>query len=130
MEKGLVEMIRALVVDDSEAMTRSICRMLGFLNVQAVPAFSVREALLYLRERTPDVIFLDLRMPGFDGFEVLGYLRREPRLENLPVCIISAERQEETIQKAKAQGVFAYLVKPVRIEDLEAALDQLHRIEI
>lgn len=122
-------MIRALVVDDSEEMTRSICRMLAFLNVEALPAFSVREALLHIRGGTPDVVFLDIRMPGFDGFEVLGYLRREPSLEKLPVCIISAEKQEETIHKAKALGVFAYLVKPVRIEDLEAALNKLHRMK-
>ena len=118
-------MVQALVVDDSEEMTRSLCRMLEILDVEAVPALSVREAFLHLQHKLPDVIFLDIRMPGFDGFEVLEYLRREPRLENVPVCVISAENQPETLARAEALGAVDYFVKPVSIEDLEVFLKKI-----
>ena len=61
-------------------------------------------------------------MPGFDGFEVMTYIRREPKLEKIPVCIISSESQEEYVRKAKELGAIGYIVKPIGIEQLEKAL--------
>lgn len=115
-------MTHALVIDDVEEVTVNMCRMLGLLGVEAKAAFSVREAMLHLLDRPPDIIFLDIKMPGFDGFEVLTYLKREPRLENVPVCIVSTEGQEETVRRAKRLGVVAYIIKPPSVEELEGAL--------
>jgi CheY-like chemotaxis protein len=53
--------------------------MLQLLEIQARPAYGVRAGLLALNEAVPDVVFLDLNMPGLSGFEVLAYLRRDPR---------------------------------------------------
>jgi CheY-like chemotaxis protein len=116
------EMTYALVIDDVEEVTVNICRMLDLLGVEARAAFSVREAMLHLLDRPPDIVFLDIRMPGFDGFEVLTYLKREPRLENVPVCVVSTEAQEETVKKARKLGVIGYIIKPATVEELESAL--------
>ena len=121
MDKNKKE-IRALVIDDVEEMTVNFVRMLQLLNVKARAAFSVREGMLYLLEEIPDIIFLDVRMPGFDGFEVLTYLRREPRLDQVPVCIVSTDAQDETVRKAGELGVVGYIVKPASVEDFEAVL--------
>lgn len=118
--------VRALVIDDIEEMTVNFVRMLQLLNVKARAAYSVREAMLYLLEETPDIIFLDVRMPGFDGFEVLTYLRREPRLEKVPVCIVSTDAQEETVRKAGELGVVGYIVKPAAVEDFETVLKKIN----
>ncbi|HUF38353.1 MAG TPA: response regulator [Anaerolineales bacterium] len=115
-------MTYALIIDDVEEVTVNLSRMLELLGVECKAAFSVREAMLHLLDRPPDIIFLDIVMPGFDGFEVLAYLRREPRLENVPVCVVSTESQEETVKKARKLGVADYIVKPAGIEELEAAL--------
>lgn len=115
-------MTKALVIDDVEEINTSICRMLKLLGVEARPAFSVREGMLHLLEGPPDIVFLDIRMPGFDGFEVLTYLRREPRLEDVPVCIVSTENQAEIVAKAKKLGAVDFIVKPASIEALERAL--------
>jgi CheY-like chemotaxis protein len=115
-------MTYALVIDDVEEVTVNICRMLGLLGVECKAAYSVREAMLHLLDLTPDIIFLDIKLPGFDGFEVLTYLKREPRLENVPVCVVSTEGQEETIKKARRLGVVGFIVKPATVEELEAAL--------
>jgi CheY-like chemotaxis protein len=115
-------MTYALVIDDVEEMTLNMCRMLELLDVECKPAFSVREAMLHLLDRPPDIIFLDIKMPGFDGFEVLTYLKREPRLEHVPVCVVSTESQEDTVKKARRLGVVDYIVKPPSVEELEKAL--------
>lgn len=127
MEKTGKE-VRALVIDDVEEMTVNFVRMLELLNVKARAAFSVREAMLFLLEDIPDIVFLDIRMPGFDGFEVLTYLRREPRLDRVPVCIVSTDAQEDTIRRAGELGVVGFIVKPVSIEDFEAVLQKTNLI--
>jgi CheY-like chemotaxis protein len=115
-------MTYALVIDDVEEVTVNIVRMLKLVGVEAKAAFSVREAMLHLLDRSPDIVFLDIKMPGFDGFEVLTYLKREPRLAKVPVCIVSTESQEETVRMARKLGVIGYIVKPVTVEELEGAL--------
>ena len=115
----------ALVIDDVEEVTVNVRRMLDLLSVESKGAFSVREAMLHLLDRTPDIVFLDIKMPGFDGFEVLTYLKREPRLMDVPVCIISTENQEEMQRRAKKMGAAGYIVKPPTVEELERVLRQL-----
>lgn len=115
-------MVKALVIDDIEEVAVNVVRMLELLDVDAKVAYSVREAMLFLLEDLPDIIFLDIRMPGFDGFEVLSYLRREPRLEDVPVCVVSSDAQEETIVKAGEHGVIGYIIKPPTVGDFETVL--------
>jgi PleD family two-component response regulator len=112
----------ALVIDDSEEIADNLVRMLKVLNVESRRALSVREAMLLLADELPDIIFLDIKMPGFDGFEVMTYLRREPKLENVPVCIVSSENQKETVQKAKKMGAIDYILKPADMDQLERAV--------
>jgi DNA-binding response OmpR family regulator len=60
---------------------------------------------------TPDLVLLDLMMPGMDGFTLLTKLRKEPGLEDLPVIMLSALSDEARIRKAKELGAQDYLVK-------------------
>jgi PleD family two-component response regulator len=113
---------RALVIEDSEEIAENLVRMLKVLNVESRRALSVREAMLLLADELPDIIFLDIKMPGFDGFEVMTYLRREPKLQNVPVCIVSSENQKETVQKAKKMGAIDYILKPADMDQLERAV--------
>jgi CheY-like chemotaxis protein len=118
-------MTYALVIDDVEEVTVNVCRMLDLLGVESKAAYSVREAMLHLLDRPPDIVFLDIKMPGFNGFEVLTYLKREPRLMDVPVCIVSTESQEEMLRKARKMGASGYIVKPPTVEELERVLRQL-----
>jgi CheY-like chemotaxis protein len=117
-------MLKALVIDDSEEIAENIIRMLKILGVEARMALSVREALILLLDSVPDIIFLDIRMPGFDGFEVLSYLRREPKLESVPVCIVSNDDQEEIIARSKKLGAIGYILKPASVDLLEKAIQK------
>jgi len=118
----------ALVIDDHRPTTDSMCQMLNLLGVKARPAYGPRAALLILNEFLPDIIFLDIQMPGVDGFEVLAYLRREPRLANVPVVIVTSDDQPETASKARRTGALLTIVKPASLEGLERVLHKLKLI--
>lgn len=115
-------MISALVIDDIRQTADSICQMLRLLDIDAMPAYGPRAAMIILSEKIPDIIFLDLSMPGVSGFEVLGYLHREPELWDIPVVVVTTDDQEDTHRELIEKGVVKVLIKPVRIEGLESAL--------
>jgi CheY-like chemotaxis protein len=112
----------ALVIDDNRQMADSVCQMIKLLGVKARPAYGPRDGLLLLKDHTPNIVFLDIQMPGLDGFEVLSFLRREPRLKEIPVVIVTSDDQPETAQKARRTGALLTLVKPVTVETLERVL--------
>jgi CheY-like chemotaxis protein len=117
----------ALVVDDDKTMADCLADLLRLLGHTAVVAPSPRAALHSLRRRIPDVLFLDVNMPGIDGLEVCRYLRREPTIKDLPIIIVSANDGEAHQQAAFESGANYYIVKPAMIEDVENALQQVMR---
>ncbi len=112
----------ALVIDDNRQMADGLCQMINLLGVAAQAAYGPRDALLNLRDKLPDIIFLDIAMPGVDGFEVLAFLQREPHLKDIPVVIVTSDDQPETAVKARRTGALLTLIKPVTIETLERVL--------
>jgi CheY-like chemotaxis protein len=117
----------ALVVDDDKTMADCLADLLRLLGHTAVVAPSPRAALHSLMRRIPDVLFLDVNMPGIDGLEVCRYLRREPAIKDLPIIIVSANDGEAHQQAALQAGANFYIVKPAMIEDVESALQQVMR---
>lgn len=74
----------------------------------------------------PGVLLLDLKMPRMGGFEVLDWLRGQPRLKELPVLIFSSSNHELDVEKALEMGAREYLVKPHSIQDLVTLLRDVH----
>jgi len=99
--------------------------MLSLLDIQADPAYGARAAIIYLNEDTPDVVFMDLNMPGLGGLDVISYRGREPRLAAVPVIVVTSDDQPETAEQVLALGARALLVKPVKFDDLEAVLKKI-----
>lgn len=114
--------VSVLVVDDSKLPRKLVIRSLP-----EEIEFSVREAsdgadaMEAIRLETPDVMFLDLTMPGMDGFEVLAQLREEAF--DFPVIVISADVQEKAVAKVKELGAREFLKKPASAEELRRALE-------
>ena len=115
-------MISAIVVEDNRQMSESLCQMLSLVDVEARPAFTPRAAWALINEKLPQVIFLDINLPNVDGFEVLSYLRREPRSAGIPVVIVTAEDHPDTYRRAKEGKAVAVIIKPPTFEALEDAL--------
>ncbi|MBI3159972.1 MAG: response regulator [Chloroflexi bacterium] len=115
-------MVKALIVEDSQTAAEGLKQILSLLDIEAQVALGPRPAMTLLKEMTPNVVFLDVNMPGVTGFDVQGYLQREPRLKDVPVIFVSSEDQAETLNRARQAGAKAFVLKPATLESIEAAL--------
>jgi signal transduction histidine kinase/ActR/RegA family two-component response regulator len=122
-----LEGMDVLVVDDSEDTTEMVRCLLeiGGANVTAVT--SGFEALRVAREKQFDVVLSDISMPGMDGFEFLGKLRRLPGYEELPAVALTGFGRPEDVQRAHQQGFYAHLTKPFDIQALAGLLQKMPR---
>ncbi len=115
----------ALVVDDVRVAATSIARALELLGYKTEVAFGPRPAIESLSKHTPDVILLDINLPGVDGVEVCRYLRREPHTARIPIIAMSTEIQPETIAQIRRAGANAFLPKPIDIDTLDQVLKNI-----
>jgi len=118
-------MTYALVIDDNRQTAEALVQMLKLWDIPARMALNPSSAMLILGDVVPRIVFLDINMPGVDGFEVLGFLKREPRLLNVPVVVVTSDDQPETSRRAFNDGASAFVIKPVMIETIEAALKKV-----
>jgi len=117
-------MQKALIIDDNRAMADSMMQMLSLLSIDAQVAYGSRAGIAALKDLTPKIVFLDINMPGVSGFEVMAYLQREPRLESVPVIIVTSDDQDETATKVAEAGAKGMVIKPVTVEAIESALQK------
>jgi serine phosphatase RsbU (regulator of sigma subunit) len=103
---------KLLVVDDNEMNRDLLSRRLKQLGHEVETAVNGREALERIRERPYDLVLLDIMMPELDGYGVLETLRREGKLERLPVIMISAVTEIESVVRCVEMGATDYLPKP------------------
>ncbi len=118
-------MLDALVIDDNRKLADVMCMMLDMLGVSGRAAYGARSGLMQIEEKVPDVIFLDISMPGVDGFEIFSYLRRMPGCEEVPVFVVTSDDQPDTRRRAKELGAVQLIVKPVTLDRIEAALKSI-----
>jgi CheY-like chemotaxis protein len=116
----------ALVIDDNRQAADGLSQLLALLDISAEISYGPRAAMLALSKSIPQIIFLDINMPGIDGFEVLAYLRRDPRLNKTPVIVVTSDDQNETRKKALKLGAIGVIIKPARFGILEKLLSQYH----
>jgi len=116
---------KILVVDDDRVMAQYLADMLGLLGHTASVAAGPRPALRSLSLAVPDVIFLDVNMPGVDGLEVCRYLRRDPRTTSVPIIIVSATDDPAHREAAYRAGADFFIAKPAMLDDLENALKRV-----
>jgi CheY-like chemotaxis protein len=119
-----------LIVEDDRQMAQSLAALCGVLDHNVTVCYGTRMAIQQLNEVIPDVIFMDINMPGVDGLEMVRFLRRDPVTAEVPVVIVSAEEQSSAKKAAIDAGANYYIVKPPMIEDLEKALDEVVKLDI
>lgn len=119
-------MAYALVVDDNRQMADALVQMLTVLGLKAKAAYGSGPGMVVLGVETPDIVFLDINMPGVTGHEVLMFLRREPRLLNTPVVIVTSDDQPETRQRALSLGASQVIYKPAEFDAIENVLAEFN----
>src|SRR5437764_6729773 len=124
---------RVLVVDDEEDI-RELCRVnLEFEGFEVVDASGGAEALELVARSRPDVVFLDLMMPGMDGWEVLRRLKEDDTTADIPVVLLTARTAEEDQMRGWQEGILEYVSKPFNplslVEWAKRAMEQRDPVE-
>ena len=109
-----------LVVDDQQANVRMVGALLSRSGCQVLTALGGQDGLEQARAHKPDVVLLDMRMPGMDGFQVMAQLRAHPETRDLPVIFLTADDDRENLVRAFAAGAIDYITKPFVAEELMA----------
>ncbi|MCC7446555.1 MAG: response regulator [Anaerolineae bacterium] len=122
LDQGDAMPYNILVVDDDKNTANYLADLLRLLGHTVDVALGPRGALYKLNQSIPDILCLDVNMPGVDGLEICRYIRRDPRTGNMPIIIISANDEKAHKDAAFMAGASYYIVKPAMIEDLEVAL--------
>jgi CheY-like chemotaxis protein len=116
---------RALVVDDSKSARVVLARMLERYGIEVDSADSAESALEYLKDRKPDVIFMDHLMPGMDGLQAVREIKAKPELSAIPIMMYTSQEGEIYGGQARASGAVGVLPKSIRPIDVTKALYQL-----
>ncbi len=105
---------KVLLVDDEEEFVKTLGERLEMRGIEPTTAFTGEAALKRIAEEQPDIMVLDIKMPGIDGMEVLRRVRKAyPRIE---VIMLTAHGSDKDKAEAERLGAFAYLRKPVDLE--------------
>ena len=114
-----------LVVDDEDSLRRVLCDLLEREGYRTIEARDGAEAIDRVDEHAPDVVLLDLNLPGLDGYGVLSKLRSRPDTRTLPVVVLTAKGDEDNEVRVLQLGADDFLTKPFRARALYARLDKI-----
>ena len=110
-----------LIADDEEYIRIHIAKGLRSRGFNVLEAGSGNDVLELIKQK-PHVIFLDIQMPGLNGFELAGILKEREETRNIPLIFLSARAQESDIEKGYEMGADYYLTKPITFTQILSAL--------
>lgn len=113
-----VDSLSVLVVDDVPLNILLIKKMLSQYTFEIRTATGGQQALDAIAQKKPNLVLLDLMMPGIDGFEVIRRVRADEKTKDLPIIIISALNSEQDISKGFQLGANDFINKPIIMEKL------------
>jgi twitching motility two-component system response regulator PilH len=115
-------MARVMIVDDSPTDVQNLKNILQRAGHSVVEATSGQDALERVKLEKPDVVIMDVVMPGVNGFQATRSLSKDATTSHIPVIVVSSKNQETDRVWALRQGAREYLVKPVKETDLLAKI--------
>jgi len=113
-----------LLAEDDPDLLRVAEVTLRLGGYRVLAAADGESALALVRRARPDVVLLDLRLPGLDGWELLERLRSDAALERVPVVVVTASADPSERERASAARVVDFLVKPMSADTLLAAVER------
>lgn len=109
---------KILTVDDSRTIRMIIKKMLSEFSCEVIEAENGLKGLELAEKNNPDMIILDIDMPGMNGLEVLMNLRNNDRFMNTPVFMLTSKSKEKNVRLAMELGIKAYISKPFKRTEL------------
>jgi CheY-like chemotaxis protein len=116
---------KVLIVDDSTTIVAVLRKMLQQNGFQTIEAYTAEDALEIARDLAPDLIFLDIVLPGMDGFAALRALRREPTTKLVPIIMISGNVQATEQFYVQRIGADDFMKKPFSRAEVFARIERL-----
>ena len=111
---------RILVVEDNPLNLKLVRDVLTASGYDVVEAGTGEDGVSLALEAAPDLVLMDLQLPGIDGYEALRLIREDPRLGALPVVALTAFAMREDRERTARAGFDGYLSKPISVRDLPA----------
>jgi len=111
-----METIRLLLVDDEEEFVKALAERLEMRDLSSDTVYDGEGALSYVENQEPDVMVLDLKMPGIDGMEVLKKVKKA--YPDIEVIMLTGHGTKKDEEEARRLGIFDYMEKPVDIDSL------------
>jgi len=126
-DRRLGEQQRTLLyVEDNPANVSFMRDLIGtFENVELIAASTAEAGIEMARARKPEVILMDINLPGMSGLDALRALRALPETRDIPVIALTAAASDRDKQRGEQAGFYRYITKPVKVDELLAALERL-----
>jgi CheY-like chemotaxis protein len=113
---------RILIVEDSAVIRRLIEVCLRAADLEIITRDDGKSGLQAVSSESPDLVVLDIGLPGMDGWQVLDRIRRDPTTEAIPVVVLTAHAEEESRRRANEGGADAFVTKPFQPNDFRATV--------
>ncbi len=117
-----------LIADDNEQNVELLQAYLEDLGCTVVAAYDGEETLAKVAEARPDVILLDIMMPRMSGYEICKKLKSDPATRDIPICMVTALKDEGDIERAVEAGTDDFLSKPIHRWELITRVRSLLRV--
>jgi len=128
-KEAIMSRKKVLIIDDEKDFcTLAKMHLTAISEFDVHMAFNGQDGFKLAKKIRPDIIVLDLVMPGVDGFEVLEMLKKDCETLEIPVIMLTA--REDTVLKKKALELYneAYLVKPVEVKELKEKIEEIFKL--
>lgn len=116
-------MARILIIEDNPANMKLACLLLNNAGHVPLCATDAETGMTMARDEQPDLILMDIQLPGIDGLTATALLKQASATAAIPVIALTAMAMKDDQEKAEAAGCDAYIAKPLRYLDLYAAID-------
>jgi CheY-like chemotaxis protein len=116
---------KILIVEDYDDVRRMLKVLLEFEEFQVVEAATGSEALQAIKKQPPDVILMDLALPGVDGLETIRRIRSTDGFQNTPIIVLTAYTAPSTYETAFSAGSNYFMAKPIDFDELAALLKDI-----
>ena len=118
-------MARILVIEDNAANMKLAVLLLENVGHVVMSAADAETGVTMARSARPELILMDVQLPGMDGLAATGLLKGDPLTADIPVIALTAMAMKEDREKTRVAGCDAYIAKPLRYQELYAAIDDL-----
>ena len=120
--------LHVLVVDDNRAAADSLCRLLSLWGYDCRAAYDGEAGLRAASDYRPDCVFLDIAMPGIDGYTLARTVRAQPGLSRVKLIALSAFSDETHVRRSRESGFDLHLIKPTAPLEIKRVLDMLSKV--